>query len=476
MPSGKIFHSTLSVWALAFLLVPGAFAKQYEVGMGQAFAKIQACMNAADPGEICNVHAGVYAENIRFKSDRVTLQANHGDTVQLNGTIDMLSYSDAVVDGFQLTGFTATSGGIHAYKTTGGIIRNNLVHNANGCGIYVRMVKDFQIYGNTIHDMTGAGAYLGDGICTMSTSSTDGTYAHGLQIFSNEVYQNHQDGIEILGQYVSVHDNYVHDNIYPDFASVHPDGIECNGSVDGTVGCVHALVYNNIVKNQNQNVYFNGLGTAAQNSDIWIFNNVVFNDPASSTGVSSATGTSSQIILNVGTAAYILNNTIGGTVQYFDICLGDCTGGNHEAWAYNDVHILNNIIANSLYVGLWAYPSASVTEMDANLYFNNSAATLHWGSSGNLTSIAQIRSATGMEIHGQQANPQIKALSAPNLAAKSPAIGAGRNLTGLRQTILNSDHNGMPRPSSGAWDVGALSFGSVRMRPIPPEKSTATAR
>jgi parallel beta-helix repeat protein len=437
---------------------------------------MQACMNAADPGDICNVHAGVYAENVRFKANRVTLQANHGDIVQLNGTIDILSYSGAVVDGFQLTGFTATTGGIHAYKTTGGIIRNNVVHNASGCGIYVRMVNDFKIYGNTIHDMMGASAYIGDGVCTMSTSSTDGTYAHGLQIYSNEVYQNHQDGIEILGQYVSVHDNYVHDNIYPDFASVHPDGIECNGSVDGTVGCVHALVYNNVVKNQNQNIYFNGLGTAAQNADIWIFNNVVFNDPASSTGVSSATGTSSQIILNVGITAYILNNTIGGTVQYFDICLGDCTGGNHESWGYSDVHILNNIIANSLYIGLWNYPSASVTEMDSNFYFNNSAAMVHWGSSGNLTSIAQIRSTTGMEPHGQQANPKIDHFAAPILPAGSPAIGAGRNLAGLGQTFLNTDKNGTPRPASKAWDVGAFSSGTVTARPNATAKSTAAPR
>ncbi len=451
-------------------------AARREVGAGQAYDSIQSCMNAADSGDICNVHAGRYAENVRFRDDDVTLQANPGDTVILNGIIDILSHSGAVVDGFQLTGFTATSGGIHAYKTTGGIIRNNVVHDASGCGIYVRRVTDFQIYGNTIHDMAGTGIYLGDGICTMSTGSTDGTYAHGLRIYSNEIYQNHQDGIEILGQYISVHDNYVHDNIYSDFASVHPDGIECNGSVDGHVGCVHTLVYNNIVKNQNQNIYFNGLGAPAQNSDIWVFNNVVYNDSMSSTGVSMAAGTSSQVILNVGTTGYILNNTIGGTARYFDICLGDCTGGNNPTWAFTDVHIKNNIITNSLDIGVWTYPSSNIVDMDYNLYYGNATAMIHWGTSGNLNSIAAVRSATGMEANGQLANPLI-VFTAPDsgaamIPANSPAIAAGMNLTNLEQTFLNSDKNGTARPGTGPWDAGAYSYGSVAVRPEPPAKVT----
>jgi hypothetical protein len=224
-------------------------------------------------------------------------------------------------------------------------------------------------------------------LVSYSNNSTDGTYAHGVRIYNNEVYQNHQDGIELLGQYMSVYGNNVHDNIYSDFASTHPDGIECNGIVDSYTGCIHTLVYNNIVKNQNQNIYFDGLGTPAQNSDIWIFNNVIYNDPTSSTGVSMATATSSQIILNVGVTTYILNNTIGGTVQYFDILLGDGSGGNDATAAFTDVHVKNNIITNSLYVGLWTYPSTNIAEMDNDIYFNNSGAMVHWGTSGNLNSI-----------------------------------------------------------------------------------------
>ncbi len=478
MVCGNLLQSALAVCAFALLLAPSAFATQREVGTGQAFATIQSCMNAAASGDICNVHAGTYAENVSFQTSGVTLQVNQGDTVIVNGTIDILSNANSIVDGFQLTGFSVTSnGGIHASGTTGGIIRNNVVHDATGTGIYVRHSTNFQVYGNTVHDMAGPCCISdGDGIVIYSAGSTDNTYAHGVRVYNNEVYQNHQDGIEINGSYESIHDNYIHDNIYSNYASTHPDGIECNNSADGITECPHTLIYNNVVKNQNQNIYIDGLGNASADNDIWIFNNVVSNDPTSSTGVSMATGTSSQIILNVGTSGYILNNTIGGTVAYFDICLGDCTGGNNASWAFTNVHIKNNIITNSLYIGLWAYPSSSVVEMDNNIYFNNSTAMLHWGSSGNVNSIAAVRSTTGMEANGQQADPMINAFPTPTLQAGSPAIAAGANLTSLGQLFLNSDKNGTPRPSSGAWDTGAFSSGTVSSRPNPPTNVTATAR
>jgi parallel beta-helix repeat protein len=309
-----------------------------------------------------------------------------------------------------------------------------------------------------------------------STNSTDGTSAHGVRISNNEVYQNHQDGIELNGAYASVYGNYVHDNIYSDWSSTHPDGIECNGVADGYTGCLHDLVYNNVVRNQNQNIYFSGNGTPAQNTDIWIFNNVVFNDATSATGVDMATGTSSQIIINVGATAYILNNTVGGTVQYFDILVGDGSGGNDATLAFSNVSVENNIITNSSYVGFWTYPSSNIVAMNGNLYYNNAGAMLHWGTAGNLNSISAIRSASGMEANGQAANPLLNAFPTPTLQSGSPAIGAGANLTALTQAFLDADKNGTARPASGAWDVGAYSSGSAATRPNPPTNVKAVAQ
>jgi parallel beta-helix repeat protein len=476
--NGRTLQVLLAACLFSVLLAPAASATQREVGGAQAYATMQACMNAAVTGDICNVHAGTYTENVAFKTSGVTLQANSGDTVIVKGTIDIASNANSIVDGFQVTGFSVTSnGGIHAYNTTGGIVRNNVVHDASGSGIYTRLVTNFQITGNTVHDMAGPCCISdGDGIVAYSTNSTDGTPAHGVRISNNEVYQNHQDGIELNGNYASVFNNYVHDNIYSDWASTHPDGIECNGIADNFTGCSHDFVYGNVVKNQDQNIYFYGNGSPSQNADIWIFNNVIFNDPTSSTGVNMLTASASQIILGIGDKAYILNNTIGGTVQYFDILLGDGSGGTDGTQAFTNVTVENNIITNSPYVGFWTYPASNVVAMNGNLYYNNSSAMVHWGSSGNLNSIAAVRSATGMEANGQSANPLVAAFPTPTLGSGSPAIGAGVNLTNLGQTFLNSDKNGTPRPGSGGWDVGAYSSGSAVTRPNPPTNVKATAQ
>lgn len=441
-----------------------------QAGPGQTYATIQACMNAAVSGDTCNVHAATYAENVTFKASGVILQVNPGDAVTLNGTIDILSYANAVVDGFNITAFTTSTGGIHAYNTTGGIVRNNTVYNGTGSGIYLRLIKDFQVYGNIVHDIQGTGGTNGMAVWIGSADSTDGTYAHGVRIYNNEIYQGHQDGLDIIGDYMSIYGNNIHDNAWT--VAVHPDGIECNGSADGYLGCLHTLVYNNVVKNQTQNIYFQSLGTAAQNGDIWIFNNVLYNDPVASTGLAMNTGSSSHINLNLGTTAYIFNNTIGGTVQYFDILLGDGTGGNDPFQAFTDVHIKNNIITNSSYIGLWSYPSTNIAELDYNVYYNNQTALVHWGTT-NLTSISSVRSTTGMEAHGQQANPLINAFPTPTLQSGSPAIDAGTNLTNLGQVSLDSDKAGTVRPTAGAWDMGAYQSGGTAGRPAPPTNLTA---
>ncbi|HLJ23998.1 MAG TPA: right-handed parallel beta-helix repeat-containing protein [Candidatus Acidoferrales bacterium] len=474
---GGTLPAALAICVLSLLFASGASATQREVGSGQTYTTIQACINAAGSGDICNVHAGTYSESVSFKTSGVTLQVNSGDTVVVNGTIDILSNANSIVDGFQVTGFSVTSnGGIHASGTTGGIIRNNVVHDATGSGIYVRQSTNFQVYGNTVHDMNGPCCISdGDGIVIYSASSTDSSYAHGVRVYNNEVYQNHQDGIEISGSYESIYNNYVHDNIYSNFANTHPDGIECNNNVDGITECPHTLIYNNTVKNQNQNIYIDGLGSASADNDIWIFNNVVYNDPTSSTGVSMATGSSSEVILNVGQNAHILNNTIGGVAQYFGLCLGDCTGGGNTSWAFTNVTVENNIFEGSLYYAFWAFPASSVTASNYNDYYNNSQ-LINWGGTG-YSSLSSFASATGQEANGISSNPLLAAFPTPTLQSGSPAGAAGANLTSLGQASLNSDKNGTARPASGAWAMGAYASGSAApAAPNPPTNVKATAQ
>ena len=75
----------------------------------------------------------------------------------------------------------------------------------------------------------------------------------------------------------------------------------------------------------------------------------------------------------------------------------------------------------------------------------------------------------GWETHGQNNDPQFVSLAygswSPNsisndyhLAAGSPCIGAGVNLSAVGLPGLNADKDGNPRPSSGQWDLGAYQY------------------
>jgi hypothetical protein len=436
-----------------------------QVGTGQTYTTIQSCLNAAVSGDTCNVHAGTYNEGATFETGGVTLQANSGDAPVINGYVEINSNPNSIVDGFTIPSFSRSgSGAIHAYNTTGIIIRNNIVSGGLGAGIYCRLCTNTQIYDNTSHGMTGsAGGTDADGIVVTAANSTDSTYAHGVQIYNNTVYENHQDGIIINGEYESIYGNLVHDNIYSDWATTHPDGIECNGESDGYTGCTHTLVYNNTAYDQSQNIYFNGLGTPAQDSDIWIFNNVLYTNPTSSTGVPlSTSAVCCNINLYDGDSVYVFNNTIGNSQNgYMAIFLQ----------TFTNAHIKNNIINNQTGVGLQIPDSAVVAELDYDLY--NDPTLILWNGS-QLNSIAAVKSTTGFETHGLQGDPLTNAFPTPTLQAGSPAIGAGVNLTSLGVAQLNSDFTGAPRPSSGAWDIGAFSYGSGR--PAPPTNLTAVVK
>jgi hypothetical protein len=302
-----------------------------------------------------------------------------------------------------------------------------------------------------------------DGIVVTSASSIDGTYATGIRIFNNTVYENHQDGVIINGQWISVYGNLVHDNIYSDGLTTHPDGIECNGISDGYTGCIHTLVYNNVVYDQSQNIYFEGLGTPSQNSDLWIFNNVVFTNPVSSTGVDLANSiVCCNINLHNGTTVHIYNNTLGNSENGFMSVF---------LQTYSDAHVKNNIFNSPNGPGLDIPNSSVVAELDNNLY--NAPTLVQWNGS-NLNTIASVRSTTGMEQHGLQADPLTAPFPTPTLQSGSPAIGAGANLTSMGLSQLDADITGASRPATGAWDIGAYAYNSGK--PEPPTNLTATVQ
>src|SRR3954469_7908091 len=95
---------------LILLLQQQAAAATREVGTGQTYTTIQACLNAAVAGDICNVHAGTYNESPSFPRAGITLQRNSSDVVTVIGSMNLQSFgSGTVVDGFRVTGYGTSS-------------------------------------------------------------------------------------------------------------------------------------------------------------------------------------------------------------------------------------------------------------------------------------------------------------------------------------------------------------------------------
>jgi pectin methylesterase-like acyl-CoA thioesterase len=53
---------------LAVSLSVAAFASTLQVGSGQTYTTIGACITAASSGDTCNIHAGTYTEQLTMKA------------------------------------------------------------------------------------------------------------------------------------------------------------------------------------------------------------------------------------------------------------------------------------------------------------------------------------------------------------------------------------------------------------------------
>ena len=109
----------------------------------------------------------------------------------------------------------------------------------------------------------------------------------------------------------------------------------------------------------------------------------------------------------------------------------------------------------------------NLTTSDFNLYFNLGYAG-NEDSSSRYYSFSQWQ-ALGFDTHGVTADPNLDSNYIPQ--AGSAAIGKGTNLTSQctgNLVALCSDTAGNPRPSSGAWDMGAHQYSSQTGSVAPP--------
>jgi hypothetical protein len=163
------------------------------------------------------------------------------------------------------------------------------------------------------------------------------------------------------------------------------------------------------------------------------------------------------------TAGVIFNNTIIGY------------GGGHGILAAQNISAAGWTVKNNIFMSLqYAEAPANATWLpDYNSLYNNTTAGYNGGFYDTFASWQTALGGcpgTNHDCNSIATNPNLNANYTPK--SNSPTVGAGVNLTSLGITALNSDKNGVARPASGAWDMGA--YVSTTTKPKAPRNLRIT--
>ena len=382
---------------------------------------------------------GLAAVSIRVDSDLTTAQIYnnnlHGAQTQIYGGFDGSLGPNSCPNPPSFTFGTLTSGAVciafnnlydgnwHFQPSDGGA--NNVVN----------------FFGNNLGDVTGAEAGWGN------WQYPTGTY--------------HQNGVFCWGAVAKIVNAYVYDNyLHGDLGAGSPSAILYIANGGGTLPGCAMTAFNNIIAMTGTNVN---------------------NDQATAVKLDATSGVMGPIIYENNTiigSAYQLefyNNNTGpqdfAFTNYNNIWSPGSSG--NTAWFFHQEDASNPFIS---YAG------------DYNDFYNGN--NNPWAYNGTNYGPAISNWTTGCTGAGNSICDQHSVSGAPNLTSSyipnsgSPVIGAGKNLYGT-YTALNysAPANFGPggscgtgcvsRPSTGAWDEGAMSISSGGP-PLPPTGLTAT--
>ena len=340
-----------------------------------------------------------------------------------------------------------------------------------GSDFTVKNLSFLNVYQHVLNDANGDGAwglYLSGesnvtvgpnntftycDVCIMGDWNSNGS---NWTIQGNSFAHSNQDiqfGFYPAGTFSNL---YIHDNTATDWVNwddagndYHHNFVHLFTNLPGANLAGDIWIYNNYVVGDigahSTSMIFlendNG-GSGGSMAPAYIFNNVFSKTNAN-------VPTSSGLIAPMQDKGFIVNNTISDT------------GGTGND-AYNCIHIYGTgwTIENNVLVGCgtYVYQQGSSIAANDNIYYG--AASPQWIFQSNWdSSLASWRSNCGCDAASVTTNPMLD--STFMLLTGSPAIGLGANLTSWGITPLNSDKAGQPRPSSGAWTVGAYSTASV---------------
>jgi parallel beta-helix repeat protein len=202
------------IWATAGGAVADAGGGRTVIEVYPGPNAINEALDIAQPGDILNIHVGVYPEEVDITVDGVTLQAAGDGPVTIDGTCSVTVTVDVRAEDVTLRGLrvVGASGSvpieIDFSLVSSGRVADSIVRDTCGFALYginVFAGGSIRIVGNTAVGFEDAGVYVG------GISSTP----HGpMVIRDNEVIRN-KYGILVedsAGGTILVGENDVHDN------------------------------------------------------------------------------------------------------------------------------------------------------------------------------------------------------------------------------------------------------------------------
>jgi hypothetical protein len=307
----------------------------------------------------------------------------------------------------------------------------------------------------------------GDANCQWFANDPAGC-ASGQGFNGTHVYDIHQSiiryvsNMDVDGNCHTRHDN-LYEYLYDSFASgslqQHPNVMNCLGGATNDP----LYFYNNILRHTfvTEDIYF------AVRTSVYVFNNVFYDNMNSGLGVLPGGCIRFNSVSNSASSqtAYIANNTFGDTScdLKFEVANSPLTPWNGTGYFQN-----NHLIGYTNLAGVYicnTEQTCKITDNGNELYQSISAANGQgYTASDNYAPTSANGSTVGVGGNLTSSCPTFSsdsALCSGTSDASTEEAGNGG------QIAVNPAIPLVPRPSSGAWDVGAYEFGGVQP-PAPP--------
>lgn len=285
-----------------------ASGTRHVVKQGQS---IQAAVKEAQPGDVIEVHPGIYHETVYIDKSGITLTGvvKEGDWPTLDGEKklnDAFLYSgdNITIENFQIINYKGN--GVMGQAGNNFVIRNNLIHDAGVYGIFPEFGKNGVIEHNVLSGIEDAAIYVG--------------MSDNIDVLHNEVYAS-VAGIEIENsRHALVEGNYAYNNTGGILVFITP-GLPIKTTYD-------VVVRNNFVMNNNHE-NFGAPGSIVS-------------------GIPAGTG----ILVMAGDDVTIENNIISGNdnvgILITDLSMATNVSNDPESEPNPDrIAILDNIMTNN---------------------------------------------------------------------------------------------------------------------------------